>query len=131
MRHWLRRYREESRGRRRVTILQQQYQNQNQQHQQHKILRESPIQPDRNPKGRLLMNSASSTTSGSGQQRSRWPATETESVLQTRDPLGMGTGESTTLTGAQSANTRRRIVVKSEPVAVTTQEAVDGCREKQ
>ena len=27
-------------------------------------------------------------------------------------------------------NTRRRIVGKSEPVAVTTQEAVDGYREK-
>ena len=31
---------------------------------------------------------------------------------------------------ASSANTRRRIVVKSEPMAVTTQEAVDGYREK-
>ena len=39
-------------------------------------------------------------------------------------------GESTTLSGASSANTRLRIVVKSEPAAVTTQEAVDGCREK-
>ena len=44
--------------------------------------------------------------------------------------MEMGTGESTTLPGAPSANTRRRIVVKSEPVAVTTQEAVDGYREQ-
>ena len=44
--------------------------------------------------------------------------------------MEIGTGESTSLPGAPSANTRRRIVVKSEPVAVTTQEAVDGYREK-
>ena len=50
--------------------------------------------------------------------------------MQTGDPLEVGTGESTTFPGAPSANTRRRIVVKSEPAAVTTQEAVDGYREK-
>ena len=45
--------------------------------------------------------------------------------------MEMCTGESTTFPGAPSANTRRRIVVKSEPVAViTTQEAVDGYREQ-
>ena len=42
----------------------------------------------------------------------------------------MGTGEGAALPGASPANTRRRIVVKSEPVAVTTQEAVDGYCEK-
>ena len=41
-----------------------------------------------------------------------------------------GTCEGTALPAAPSANTRRRIVVKSEPMAVTTQEAVDGYREK-
>ena len=40
------------------------------------------------------------------------------------------TGEGTALLAAPSANTRRRIFVKSEPMAVTTQEAVDGYREK-
>ena len=39
----------------------------------------------------------------------------------------MGTGESTPL---PSANIQRRTVVTSEPVAVTTQEAVDGYVEK-
>ena len=38
--------------------------------------------------------------------------------------------KSTTLPGAASANTRRRIVVKSEPVAVTTQGSVDWYHEK-
>ena len=46
--------------------------------------------------------------------------------VQVEDTSETGTGESTALPGAASANTRRRIVVKSEPVAVTTQEAVDG-----
>ena len=50
--------------------------------------------------------------------------------MQTRDPLETGTDESTTLARASSANTRRRMVVKSEPVAVPMQEAVDGYREK-
>ena len=44
--------------------------------------------------------------------------------MQTGDQLEMGSCESTTLPGASSANTRRRIVLKSEPVAVTTQDAV-------
>ena len=41
-----------------------------------------------------------------------------------------GTVEGTMLPAAPSASTRRRIVVKSEPVAVNTQEAVDGHCEK-
>ena len=92
--------------------------------------RESPIEPDPIPKRRLLMKSAPSTANGSGQQREKRPVTDAEPRLQTGDPLEVGTGESTTLPGAPSSNTRRRIVVKSEPVAaVTTQEAVDGYRE--
>ena len=44
----------------------------------------------------------------------------------------MGSGESTTLAAASSAsaNTSRRIVLKSEPVAPATQEAVDGYLQK-
>ena len=92
--------------------------------------RESPIEPDPDPKRRLLAKSAPSTASGSGQQREKRPVTDTEPRVQTGDPLEVGTVESTTLPGAPSSNTRRRIVVKSEPVAaVTTQEAVDGYRE--
>ena len=50
--------------------------------------------------------------------------------MQVEDMSETGTGEGTALLAAPSANTRRRIVVKSEPMAVTTQEAVDGYREK-
>ena len=89
-------------------------------------LRQGPIEPDPNPKRRLLMKSASSTASGRGQQNAKRPATDTQPGMQTGDPLDMGTGESTTLPGAPSENTRRRTAVKAEPVAVTTQEAVDG-----
>ena len=94
-----------------------------------RVLRESPVEPD-NPKRRSLMKSASSTPSGSGQQSATRPVTDTQSRMQTGDPLEVGSAESTTLPGASSASTRRRIAVKSEPVAVTTQEAVDGHREK-
>ena len=55
-------------------------------------LRESPIEPDLNPKRRLLMKSASSIASGSGQERER-----REPGMQTGDPLEMGTVERTTL----------------------------------
>ena len=58
------------------------------------------------------------------------PITDAETGVQTGEPLEMATGESMTLPSALEANTKRRIVVKSEPVAVTTQEAVDGYREK-
>ena len=46
-----------------------------------------------------------------------------ESRKQVEDMSEMVTGESIALPGAPSANTGRRIVLKSEPVAVTTQEA--------
>ena len=72
------------------------------------------------------MKSASSTASGSGQQRKKRPIPDTESRVRAEDTSEMGTGESTVLPRAPSANTRRRIVVKPEPVAVTTQEAVHG-----
>ena len=76
------------------------------------------------------MKSASSTASGSGQQKEKTSIPDDESRLQVEDTSEMGTGESTELLGAPSANTGRRIAVKSDPVTVTTQEAVDGCCEK-
>ena len=89
--------------------------------------REAAVEPDPNPKRRLLMmKSASSTASGSGQQKEKKSIPDDESRTQVEDTSEMGTGESTELPGAPSANTRRRIVVKSEPVAVTTQETVAG-----
>ena len=81
-------------------------------------------------KRRLLTKSASSTASGSGQRKEKKSIPDDEPSMQAEDASEMGTGESTELPGAPSANTRRRIVVKSEPVAVTTQEAVDGYCEK-
>ena len=40
------------------------------------------------------------------------------------------TSEDTAMHETQSVNTRRKVVGESEPVAVTTQEAIDGYREK-
>ena len=59
-------------------------------------LKESPVEPGPNPKRRLLMKSASSAASDSGQHREKRPVTDTESGEQARDPLETGTGENTT-----------------------------------
>ena len=91
---------------------------------------ENPIEPEANPKRRLLMKSASLTGSGSGQQRQKRSIPDDESGMQVEDTLETGTGEGTALPAAPSANIRRRIVVKSEPVAFTTQDPVDGHCEK-
>ena len=50
--------------------------------------------------------------------------------MQVKDTPETGTGEGTASRVAPSANIRRRFAVKSEPVAVTTQEAIDGHCEK-
>ena len=76
------------------------------------------------------MKSESLTASGSGQQREKRPIPDGDLRMQVEDTSETGTGEGTALLAAPSANTRRRIVGKSEPVAVTTQEAIDGYREK-
>ena len=44
--------------------------------------------------------------------------------------MEMGTDESVRLPSALAANTRRRIAEKSTPTAITTQERVDGYRQK-
>ena len=62
-----------------------------------------PREPEVNPKRRLLLKSASLSASGSGQRKEKRSIPDDESRMQ---------------------------VVKSEPVAVTTQEAVDGHCEK-
>ena len=74
--------------------------------------REAPVEPDPNPKKEIAHE-----VSAANDQR-QWTAR-----MQVEDMSEMGTGESTAL---PSANIQRRTVVKSEPVAVTTQEAVDG-----
>ena len=76
------------------------------------------------------MKSASSAASGGGQQKEKRSIPDDESRVQVEDTSEMGTGERTALPGAPSANTRRRIVVKPERAAVTTQGAVDGYCEK-
>ena len=60
-------------------------------------------------------------TQATGYRKPTMEATTTEET---------GTGEGTALVAAPSANIRWRTVVKSEPVAVTTQEEVDGQCEK-
>ena len=92
--------------------------------------RENPIDAAANPKRRLLMKLASLTASGGGQQKDKRSIPVDESRMQVEDTSDTGTGEGTALPAAPSANARRRMVVKSEPVAVTTQEAVDGHCEK-
>ena len=92
--------------------------------------RENQIEPEANPKRRLLMKSASLTASGSGEQRQKRSIPDDESGMQVEDTPETGTGEGTASLAAPPAIFRRRIAVKSEPVAVTTQEAVDGHCEK-
>ena len=91
---------------------------------------ENPIEPDVNPKRRLLMKSASLTASGSGQQRQKRSIPDDESRMQVEDTQKTDTGGGEVPPAAESTNIRRRTAVKSEPAAVTTQEAIDGSREK-
>ena len=76
------------------------------------------------------MKSASLTASGNGQQRQKRAIPDDESGMQVEDTPETGIGEGTASPAAPSASIRRSIAVKSEPVAVTTQEAIDGRREK-
>ena len=76
------------------------------------------------------MKSASLTASRSGQQREKRSIPDDEARMQVEDTSETGTGEGTALPATPSANNRRRMIVKSQPVAVTTQEAVDGHCEK-
>ena len=71
--------------------------------------REALVEPDPNQKRRLLMKSASSTASGSGQQRVKRSATEAQIGV----PVEMGIDESAALPSALAANTRRRFAEKS------------------
>ena len=61
---------------------------------------------------RIERVSASSTASGSGQQKGKQSIPDDESRMQVKDTLEMGSDESTALPGASSANTGRRVVVK-------------------
>ena len=91
--------------------------------------RENPIEPDPNPKRRVIMKSASTTASGSGQKRERTAIPGDGSRMQIEDKLEVD-NERAEPPEAPSTSIRRRIAVKSEPRTVTTQEAVEGYREK-
>ena len=92
--------------------------------------REDPIEPDPNLMRRLLMKSASTTASGSRQEREGREIPDDESGMQVEDKPEIDNEERAEPPGVSSRNTRRRIAMKSEPRAVTTQEAVDGYRGK-
>ena len=93
-------------------------------------VRENPIEPDVNPKRRLLMKSTPLTASSSGEQGQKRSIPDDESGIQVEDTQKTDTGEGEVSPAAVSTNIRRRIAMKSEPAAVTTQEAIDGSREK-
>ena len=93
--------------------------------------RQNPIEPDPNPKRRMLMKSASLTaSSSSGHSREKRTKPDEESKMQVESASMPTINESTETPETLEANTRKRIIGKSEPVAVTTQEEIDGYREK-
>ena len=54
--------------------------------------KENSVEPDPDPKRRLLMESVASAASDSGQQREKRSVTNTEAGTQARDPMEMGIG---------------------------------------
>ena len=92
--------------------------------------RQNPIEPDPNPKRRMLMKSASLTaSSSSGHSKEKGTKSDEESRMQVESTSMPTINENTELPETLEANARKRIVGKSEPVAFTTQEAIDGYRE--
>ena len=121
MRGWLRSYRVVTpKGRRQesTTALAPQH------HQHLHELRETPIEPDPNPKRRLFMESAPS-----GSQR-QWTITGAAATSKSVDD-----GKRGALPSVMEANTRPRVAEKaslaetqpsSSAVGVTTEEGIDG-----
>ena len=102
-------------------------------------LRGTPIETGPNPKKRLLVRSALSAASGSGQQHVKKSATDAEPEAPIEVPVEMGTDKRVAWPNDLAANTRRRIAEKSFPteihpirstIAITTQERADGRLEK-
>ena len=77
--------------------------------------RENPIEPDPNPKRRLIMKSASTTAGGSGQEREMRAIPDDDSRMQIEDKPEVDNEERAEPPGAPSTSIRRRIAVKSEP----------------
>ena len=72
------------------------------------------------------MKSTPLIASSSGEQGQKRSIPDDESGMQVKTD----TGEGEVSPAAVSTNIRRRIAMKSEPAAVTTQEAIDGSRKK-
>ena len=75
------------------------------------------------------MKSTSLTASSSGEQGQKRSIPDDESGMQVEDTQKTDIGEGEVSPAAVATNIRRRIAMKSEPAAVTTQ-AIDWSREK-
>ena len=75
--------------------------------------RESPIEPDPNPKRRLIMKSASTTASGSRQEGGRRVISDDDSRMQIEAKPEVEKRRRAEPPGAPSTSTRRRIAVMS------------------
>ena len=76
------------------------------------------------------MKSTLLTASSSGERGQKRSIPDDESKMQALDTQKTGIGEGEAPPAAESTNITRRLAMKSEPAAVTTQEAIDGSREK-
>ena len=76
------------------------------------------------------MKSTPLTASSSGEPGQKRSIPDDEPGMQVEDTQKTDTGEGEVSPAAVSTNIRRRIAMKSEPAAVTTQEAIDGSRKK-
>ena len=119
-----------SRGRREAAELQQQHQHQNLAASTSHESSENPIEPDPNPKETFIHEVSFASSQRQWQQRVKRSATDAELEARMRVAMEMCSDESAALPSALAANTRRRIAENSAPVAVTTQEGIDGYREQ-
>ena len=98
-------------------------------------LTETPIEPDLNPKKRLLVKSASSAASGSGQQHVKRSATDAQHQkhqLMSRWTWDWQKSRTAQRFGSkyQMKQSLRHKAETQCPVAITTQEGIDEYREK-
>ena len=93
--------------------------------------RENLIEPDPNPKKRLLIQSASSAASGGGQQRVKRSATDSEPESTNWSSDGNWYWRKCSIAQRLDCKHQTKFFQNSVPVAVTAQEGIDGYREKQ
>ena len=72
------------------------------------------MEPNPNPKRRLIMKSASTTASGSRQEGKRRVISDDDSRMQIEDKPEAENEERAEPPGAPSTSTRRRVAVKSD-----------------